>query len=177
MHGSVQEHNRMTYLHTHKKQGIRQKGFTLLLAALVASVVLAMGAAIYSIAVKSLNLSAVGRDSQFAFYAADTAAECALYWDINKNVFSTSSPPSSVSCDNASTTVSTATELPPPGAWSATTFVFQTEPNGVCAIVSVSKRLVLGVMHNLIHSDGFNVPCVATSTSPRALQRSVELNY
>src|SRR3989344_3435689 len=63
------------------------RGFTLLLAALVASLVLTIGLAIVSIARKSVNLSSIGRDSQFAFYTADTASECALYWDIRYSTF------------------------------------------------------------------------------------------
>jgi Tfp pilus assembly protein PilX len=51
-----------------------QKGFTLLLAALVSTIVLALGAAIYGLVVKELALSSLGRDSQFAFFAADTGA-------------------------------------------------------------------------------------------------------
>src|SRR3989344_7320988 len=83
-----------------------QRGFTLLLAALVSSVVLAVGAAIFSIAQKQVTLSALGRDSQFAFYAADTIAECALYWDFRFEYFATTTPPTVVapdpSCDSQS---------------------------------------------------------------------------
>jgi hypothetical protein len=67
-----------------------QKGFTLLLAALVASITLALGAAIYSIAIKQVTLSGIGRDSQFAFYNADTIAECALYQDNSQSMMPTS---------------------------------------------------------------------------------------
>jgi Tfp pilus assembly protein PilX len=80
-----------------KKRGFiltseRERGFTLMLAALVSSIVLALGTSIYEIAQKEVQLSALGRDSQFAFYAADTAAECALYWDFRYSYFATSSP-------------------------------------------------------------------------------------
>ncbi len=78
----------------------RQRGFTLLLAALISSIVLAVGAAIFGIAQKQLTLSAIGRDSQFAFYAADTAAECALYWDFRCNYFATSTNAINPSCNN-----------------------------------------------------------------------------
>ena len=64
-----------------QKEKKNEAGFTLLIAALVASVVLALGASIFDLAQKEVTLSSIGRDSQFAFYAADTAAECALYWD------------------------------------------------------------------------------------------------
>jgi hypothetical protein len=76
-----------------KLQRSNQSGFTLLLAALAASIALSLGSAIFSITTKEIQLSSIGRDSQFAFYAADTAAECALYWDIRFNYFATSTPP------------------------------------------------------------------------------------
>src|SRR3990167_2209689 len=76
------------------------RGFTLLLAALVSSIVLAVGAAIFGIAQKQVLLSAIGRDSQLAFYAADTAAECALYWDFRCNYFASSTALINPSCNN-----------------------------------------------------------------------------
>lgn len=63
-----------------------KKGFTLLFAVLVSILILAVGASIISIALKQVILSGAGRDSQFAFYAANTGLECALYWDLNPNV-------------------------------------------------------------------------------------------
>ncbi len=72
-------------------QGNTKRGFTLLLAALVASIVLALGSSIFTIAKKQITLSSLGRDSQFAFYAADTVAECALYYDVRFSSSATSS--------------------------------------------------------------------------------------
>ena len=66
-----------------------KQGFTLLFAALVASLVLSIGIAVFNITLKELKLSSAGRESQFAFYAADTGAECALYWDFQHNAFAT----------------------------------------------------------------------------------------
>lgn len=60
-----------------------QKGFTLLFAILVSILILAVGASIISIALKQVILSGAGRESQYAFYAANTGLECALYWDLN----------------------------------------------------------------------------------------------
>lgn len=60
----------------------KNKGFTLLFAVIVSTLVLAVGASIISIALKQVLLSGVGRDSQFAFYAANTGIECALYWEL-----------------------------------------------------------------------------------------------
>jgi hypothetical protein len=52
---------------------------------LVSSLALAIGLAIYDITVRELQLSEAATQSQYAIYAADTGAECALYWE-NKYV-------------------------------------------------------------------------------------------
>jgi Tfp pilus assembly protein PilX len=59
----------------------KKNGFTLLVAMIVTSLILAIGFSIGNIILKELALSASGRRSQIAFYAADSIAECALYWD------------------------------------------------------------------------------------------------
>ncbi len=58
------------------------KGFTIFIAVLVGGLALAVGAAIYDLTVRELDLSGTATQSQYAIYAADTGAECALYWDI-----------------------------------------------------------------------------------------------
>ncbi|MDO8482854.1 MAG: pilus assembly PilX N-terminal domain-containing protein [bacterium] len=68
-----------------------QKGFALLFAILASSVLLSIGAAIWNIAFREVLLSSFGRESQTAFYVADSAIECAFYHDfIGTDVFSTS---------------------------------------------------------------------------------------
>lgn len=75
------------------------KGFTIFFAMLVGSLTLSIGLAIYDLAVREIDLSAAASQSQYAIYAADTGAECALYWDSKlsptlngaPSIFSTSS--------------------------------------------------------------------------------------
>ena len=85
-----QKYGRMSY----PRPG--EHGFTLLLAALISSIVLALGTSIFGIVQKELILSSIGRDSQHAFYAADSGAECALYWDIRHELFSGATPPDEI---------------------------------------------------------------------------------
>jgi type II secretory pathway pseudopilin PulG len=59
-----------------------EKGFTLLFAVLIATLVVSIGASIISIALRQTILSGTSRESQYAFYAANTVLECAFYWDI-----------------------------------------------------------------------------------------------
>jgi len=66
-----------------KKMKSNRKGFTLLFSILVSIMVLAVGASIINISLKQVILSSSGRESQYAFYAANTGIECALFWDLN----------------------------------------------------------------------------------------------
>jgi len=87
----------------------RQKGFTLFLALIVSSLLLAISLSLSEIILKQLIFSNNGRESQLAFYAADSGAECALYWDrkdadgdtVLEGMFGTSTPagdPSNIRC-------------------------------------------------------------------------------
>ena len=58
-----------------------QRGFTLLVAVILASVALSLGLILLDISYKQVVLASSARQSQSAFYNADSAMECALYWD------------------------------------------------------------------------------------------------
>jgi len=163
----------------------RQRGFTLLLAALVASIVLSLGASIYEIAQKEVQLSSLGRDSQFAFYAADTAAECALYWDFRYSYFGTSTPSNPAAqnptCDSQPLGATGRSANFPYTMTSGQMNLFSdtTAGGGYCTVVAVQKTLdpTTQAVRTLIHADGYNVSCATITTAPQALQRSVELHY
>ena len=153
------------------------RGFTLLLAALVSSITLAIGVSIFEITQKQVILSSLSRDSQYAFYTADTGAECALYWDVKKSAFSTSTPITPINCaSNADGTPGVInvghTE---PLTSSPVIFTFEFQPGGRCARVSVKKSNT--DPRTIIHADGYNTDCASIATNPRALQRSVEIKY
>ncbi len=167
-------------IHQSPKSG--ERGFTLLLAALVSSIVLALGASIFALAQKEVTLSSIGRDSQFAFYAADAAAECALYWDFRFDYFATSTPPDvNPTCDGQPLSASPPSDDYPYTMESAKINIFQdVEPAGnFCVQVFVTKSLdpITSALRTVIHADGYSVNCAAIQTSSRALQRSVELHY
>ena len=165
------------------------RGFTLLLAALIASIVLALGAAIFSIAQKEVTLSSIGRDSQFAFYAADTLAECALYWDFRYGYFGTTTP---AGAQNPTCDIDTnghpvelqasghSVEYPYLVTSKKIDIFYDSIPVGnFCAQVTVSKSRdpATGSVRTIIHADGYSISCDSINVNPRALQRTVELHY
>jgi hypothetical protein len=74
------------------------RGFALLFAILASSVLLSISVAIWNISLREVIFSSFGRESQIAFYAADTGAECALFWDMQSDAFSTSTGSTVINC-------------------------------------------------------------------------------
>src|SRR3989344_6404906 len=65
-----------------RKKITGQKGFSIIYAMLVSSVVLAVGTAVASIAAREVTLSSFSRESQAAYFAADAGINCALWYDL-----------------------------------------------------------------------------------------------
>jgi hypothetical protein len=59
----------------------RERGYILLLAVLISSVILAISFGVYSIGLKQFLLSSFLKESQQALSAADRGIECFMYWD------------------------------------------------------------------------------------------------
>ncbi len=146
-----------------------ERGFTLLMAVLVASIMLSLGYAIFNIAVKELVLSSSGRESQFAFYAADSGVECALFWDLQYDAFSTSSALTEISCGIATSTLTR--ELV--GSIHTTIFSFSQNPSAAapCTAVRVTRE---EPFETVIESSGYNT-CI--SDNPLRLERSIRVTY
>lgn len=160
-----------------------KRGFTLLLAALISSIVLALGSSIFTIARKQVTLSSLGRDSQFAFYAADTIAECALYYDVRWSSFATSTASPAMqplTCDqvSAAPVLLSSTADSAESKLTLTLFTLDEAGNaqgGNCAEVTVTKSPT--APYTVIHADGYSAPCNLIATNGRALQRSIEIQY
>jgi hypothetical protein len=63
------------------------KGYTLLFTILISGVILAIALGVSRIAATEVILSSISSDGAKAFFASDTGLECALYHDLDANVF------------------------------------------------------------------------------------------
>jgi hypothetical protein len=160
-----------------KKLHRRHRGYALLFAVLVSSVVLAVGVSILNISRKELLLTTGAEQSQYAFYAADTGYECALYQDYQNNSFVSTSTGNGVFTVNcgATYTGSVPAIYPSPVAVTLNTiglntsqyvysFNFQVSNAGSCVAVTVTKTyttVTVGTTTSTtastsVLSDGFN---------------------
>jgi len=65
----------------------RETGFAVLFSVLLASFLVTLGISIFTISLKEIQITTSARDSQVAYYIADSARECVLYWDIKQGAF------------------------------------------------------------------------------------------
>ena len=146
----------------------KKSGFVLLLAMLVSSLLLSIGLAVFNITIKQVTLASAGRESQFAFYVADTGIECALYWDIQHGAFAVSSA-SDIMCNEQTFSVGgSGFDVP-------MTFTINFPPDLYCAIVSVTKTdLGGGATRTIIESRGYNT-CDTSNT--RRVERAIRVRY
>jgi len=146
---------------------MKEKGFTLFIAIVITATLLLVSTGIISIAVKEAFLTTASRQSQEAFYAADTGIECVLYWDLKNpsgiSAFATSTT-ANISCNNQGFTVG--------GATGESKFTLTFLPAKYCAELFVLKRSVQP--KTSIESLGYN-DC--GSSNPRRVQRALKASY
>jgi hypothetical protein len=164
------------------------RGFVLLFAVLVSNILLAIGLGIFTIAYKELILSSSDRESQVAFYAADSGSECAVYWDVVHPDFSESifgyvdSDEIVAPISGSGSPVCAGVDIN--DAWTTTEngvtpietkFSFTME-NGSCATVTVIKGYddVANRAYTRIDSRGFNT---CSESTGRRSERGLRLSY
>ncbi len=164
-------------INTYKKNNFyNKKGFTLIFAILISSLLVGIGIAITNLAIRQLSIASVSRESQLAFYAADAGAECALYWDIHGKTlspifyFSSVYDPNQVGTLYCGSSSATLTSTLGTGYYQNIFKIQYTSSS--CAYVSIKKYFT---GRNLIESSGIN-DCSA-SVNPYRVERSIRIEY
>lgn len=167
-----------------------QNGFTLLFAALVTSLLLSVGLAIFNITLQQFLLSSAGRESQYAFYSADSGAECAFYYDRKGGSF-TNQPafyfPDGVDGHEAGPTITcNGIQSETPIVITAESPIFKTQYNinsdssGNCDLTKPSFSIVVTKTINelstntTIESRGYNT---CDSDNLRRVERGLRVDY
>ena len=148
-----------------------QRGFTLLYAALLASLLMAIGFSVFRLTLKEIQLTTTVKDSQSAFYAADVGIECALYWDFQtvRSAFDpTDTTPRTIECIG-----DTYPSFAGNGGPNQTFPVWSIATADYCIEVSVEKT---GGPPRQTHieSRGFNT---CDASNPRRVERAIEVTY
>lgn len=151
---------------------MKNKGFTLFVSIAVMGTLLVISTGIVNLALKQSLISASGRESQHAFYAADTGIECALYWDVKnssgQSAFATTTG-TTINCNKDAANQSN--EWVVGGNTVSTINRINFLPDPYCAIVTVTKNTN---STTAIESKGYNT---CDSSNPRRVERAVRATY
>jgi Tfp pilus assembly protein PilX len=160
-----------------------RQGFALLIAVIFMSVMLSLGLALGSLGYKQQVLASGAIESQYAFYAADAALECALYADQQQNLFAYNSnlaaPAPSMICDNAAP-VSTTVISHTTSQWVISTRL-SFDSNKHCADITIYKYSAQqsNGITSYLFSQGYDVSCstVASPNGARFVSRGISSYY
>lgn len=154
-------------------------GFTLYVAITISAVLLVIVTSLVNLSVKQSIVSHTISDSQQAFYAADSALECAFYWDVKNSSGSSAFDPEA----GSGTDINCNVINDPTNHWVVggsnilTTNVGPIHYNSgkFCAEFTVKKTLVSpGVYTTAIEAKGYNT---CDLTAPRRVERAVRATY
>lgn len=146
-------------------------GFAMLFTVLIVSLILSISLGISNITLKQTILSSLAKDSQIAFYQADTAVECGMYYDV-ADTFPLGTDPSSlgtITCGNDDFKIDmdqsyvdylvfnqiTSSDTPP------------------CSAIVFDKVTNAGTNEAIVQGLGYNTCAV----SPRQVQRALQVTY
>jgi len=155
----------------HKKRKNEKSGFALLIAVVVSSVVLTIGISIINTALKEVVLASTVRNSLSGFYTADSAIECALYWDNIRGRFGTPSyfsigAPTEIECGGMITSVIGGSHF---------SLINTSDLNAPCADVNVSSVSV-GPDEERVIMRGLGSNTCDLNNSKR-VERALEVRY
>lgn len=160
-------------------------GFTLLIAIITTSMLLIVSFVVVNIALKQLILASAAKESQYAFYAADSGTECAVYWDLKDSALSAfaTSTPGTITCNTQTIGVGNTQTVPTIPSQSARiggggnvnpTSIFKIDYPKGCTIVRVTKAYAGSVIVTTIDSRGYNT---CDTSALRRFERGVILTY
>jgi hypothetical protein len=121
------------------KKSKKQKGYAILFTVVIVSAISVITAGLSNAAYKQLVLSSLAKDSQAAFYQADTASDCALYADqVNPSGIVTTG--GSWSCGGSDLIVTPTTN----GGYTVYPTEADENSSNACFRIDVTKTLVSG---------------------------------
>lgn len=158
------------------KKNNKQDGYAILFTIVMVSVISIIAFGMSNTSYKQLILSSVARDSQVAFYEADTASECAIYADavLGINPLTYTSWNCGVDLDGSNRIYSV---QPLSGGGEADYTLVSTNPlessSDPCQNIIVTKTGVDPIITN-IKARGYNI---CNKNNKRTLERAIEVSY
>ena len=158
------------YLNIEISRAEGSAGFALLFSVILSSILLAISIGVANIALKQVNFSTSAKDTNDAFFAADTGIECALRHDRSDATENAFVGTASMNCAGSAITLSGASP-----SWS---FVVYGLGSSGQSFVTVSVVKNLGAGTTTIVSKGYNIGNAScNSSNANRVEREIQTTY
>jgi Tfp pilus assembly protein PilE len=151
-----------------------QKGYALLFTVVIVGAISIIAAGLSNTAYKQLILSSLAKDSQAAFYQADTASDCGLYAD---RIESAKIPPNKITTGGSWSCGEISLNIQPMGGGNYRIEPVNQNSLDPCFRISVTKNnvsLPVPAIKTTISARGYNI---CNKGNPRTVEREIEVNY
>lgn len=162
------------YLNIEISRSERSAGFVILFAVTISSILLSIALGVAHVAFKEIRFGTSARETNDAFFAADTGVECALLYDKNDPTQNAFTGSASMNCAGATVSIS--------GSAPTWNFVIPSlgSSGASCAKVTVFKDTTTSPpnVFTTLTSKGYNVgDSACASTSTNRIERELKLTY
>ncbi len=145
------------------KKKLKTKGYALLFALVIVSAVSMIAAGLSSTSYKQLILSSLVRDSQVAFYNADMASECTLYFYLQ--VKDTPSESDTFVCGDYTLDI----------LKNGNDYIFEPNENSYDSSDPCFRMEIQEDSNSItMTSDGYNI---CNTSNPRSVEREIEISF
>ena len=148
----------------------KNKGFVILFAVTLSAILLSIALGVANIALKEIKFGTSAKDTNDAFFAADTGAECALYNDKGSASSFGGTGPATIQCLGNSVSIV--------GSSSPWTFTVAGMGSTLqsCAKVIITKTSSSPISTSIV-SKGYNNGGGTCVQGTNAVERELDLNY
>ena len=167
----------------------QKTGVALLFVIIVIGILFTIAIGVTSMALSQTSFETSARKSNEAFFAADTGAECALYWDNTSTAFPASAGSSTTPITQINCVGSTSSPLNFANSNNGTLYNFSVfNDDNSCTNTAISKTNLstdatsgLTTYDTKIISKGYNIDggsnCNSANVSNNIVERELDLNY
>jgi len=152
----------------------KKRGYAMLFTVIIVSAISIITAGLINATYKQIILSSLAKDSQLAFYQADTAADCALYVDrvyrdVNPDIFKPGEGGGLWKCGDVELYINP-----------ISTQSYSIEPknpeeiSGSCYRINVTKTIDGTQVKTTIKANGYNI---CNIYNKKTVERTIEVNY
>jgi hypothetical protein len=148
----------------------KNRAFVILFAVTLSAILLSIALGVANIALKEIKFGTSAKDTNEAFFAADSGAECAVFNDKSTGNSFTSGGLGNIQCLGSTVRLT--------GAYPVWSFILSglgSQAQG-CAKVTVDKSKALVVVVSKGYNNGGDVPESCTQGS-NSIERQIELKY